>query len=636
MGTILSDPLVGHVLDGRYRVESRLARGGMGTVYLALDTRLDRTVALKVMNPTLADDEEFVHRFIGEAKSAARLSHPNVVGVYDQGRDGSHLFLAMEFVPGRTLRDLLNERGPLGPHRALPIIEAVLAALGAAHRADLVHRDVKPENVLLADDGQVKVTDFGLARAVVSSNHTKTSGLLIGTVGYLSPEQVEHGVADQRSDVYAAGVMLFELLTGRRPFDGETPLAVAYKHVNNSVPPPSSLMPGLPPALDDLVVRATGREPAQRPADANELLGVAIAARRTLPPPPPAPENADHLAIAGGEMPTEVIRRDVHDTLVVPGTPTYTPPLGGPPGGPRAPVRAGAPGPPPPARSRRIPRNALLAGVLALVVLAGTALLGFLMLMTEVPNGLTGITMQAATAKAEQMGLRVEVGPARNSDEVPKNHVMATDPAAGDMMRRGGTITLIPSKGPRMIPVPDVRGEELKDAKSLIREAGLTPGKVRRASSISVPKGEVIRTSPAAGEKIRHDSTVRIVVSRGVPIPDVRGTLLEEAEKALKERGFDIDVTEKYSEAYPKGRVVAQDPARGGAAKGSTISLTVSKGPPMVTVPDVLGMPIDEATERLEDAGFQVKEHQFGGDRVRLQRPTGRVPKGSTITIVAL
>ena len=238
MDTTLARPPVGQLLDGRYRVESLIARGGMATVYLGTDTRLDRTVALKIMHAELASDEDFVRRFVGEARSVARLSHPNVVTVYDQGADGRILYLAMEYVPGRTLRDLLNERGRLSPREALDIMAGVLGGLAAAHDAGIAHRDVKPENVLLDDAGAVKVADFGLARLLAGASQTK-SGMIIGTAAYLAPEQVSRGAADARTDVYAAGVMLFEMLTGEQPHTGDTPLAVAYKHVNEVVPPPS-------------------------------------------------------------------------------------------------------------------------------------------------------------------------------------------------------------------------------------------------------------------------------------------------------------------------------------------------------------------------------------------------------------
>ena len=286
MDTTLARPPVGRLLDGRYRVESLIATGGMATVYLGTDTRLDRTVALKIMHAELANDEDFVRRFVGEARSVARLSHPNVVGVYDQGADGRTLYLAMEYVPGRTLRDLLNERGSLPPREALDIMEGVLGGLGAAHAAGLAHRDVKPENVLLGAAHAVKVADFGLARMLAGTSHTKT-GMLIGTAAYLAPEQVSQGVADARTDVYAAGVMLFEMLTGQQPHTADTPLAVAYKHVNEAVPVPSQFVDGIPPALDDLVLRATSRNPDLRPADGGEALRSLNEVRLSLPPSSP-------------------------------------------------------------------------------------------------------------------------------------------------------------------------------------------------------------------------------------------------------------------------------------------------------------------------------------------------------------
>src|SRR5580704_490339 len=289
MDTTLARPPVGRLLDGRYRVESLIATGGMATVYLGTDTRLDRTVALKIMHAELANDEDFVRRFVAEARSVARLAHPNVVTVYDQGADGRTLYLAMEYVPGRTLRALLQERTRLRPREALDIIEGVLSGLAAAHAAGIAHRDVKPENVLLGDAQSVKVADFGLARLLSDVSHTK-SGLLIGTAAYLAPEQVAGGRADFRTDVYAAGIMLFELLTGRQPFTGDTPLAVAYRHVNEVVPAPSSLVPGLPPALDSLVALATSRNPDLRPADAGQFLRAITGTRHGLPlDVPPAP-----------------------------------------------------------------------------------------------------------------------------------------------------------------------------------------------------------------------------------------------------------------------------------------------------------------------------------------------------------
>ena len=278
MESVLADALIGRMLDRRYHVRSRIAHGGMATVYLATDTRLERQVALKVMHAELARDADFVARFIGEAKSVARLSHPNIVQVFDQGSDGQFLYLSMEYVPGRTLRSLLRERGWLPWSEALEVMDPMLAGLSAAHEAGIVHRDVKPENVLLTADGRVKVVDFGLARAQAAAGNTR-SGLIIGTVAYIAPEQVSGGITDSRTDVYAAGVMLWEMLSARQPHSGDSPLAVAYKHVNEEVPPVSAYVGGIPPALDQLVRAATSRDPRQRPPDAGAFLRAVRALR---------------------------------------------------------------------------------------------------------------------------------------------------------------------------------------------------------------------------------------------------------------------------------------------------------------------------------------------------------------------
>ncbi|MGN6636406.1 MAG: protein kinase domain-containing protein, partial [Oryzihumus sp.] len=295
MTTSVPESIVGRVLDGRYRVLSHIADGGMASVYVALDQRLDREVALKVMRPGLASDDTFVSRFRREARSAARLSHPHVVAVYDQGEDGSEVFLAMELVNGHTLRQVMKSEGPLTPRAALDILDPVLQALAAAHAAGLIHRDVKPENVILREDGMVKVADFGLARAVSAHTSTSQTGSLLGTVAYLSPEQVERGIADARSDVYAAGLLLFEMLTGTKAYTGETPIHVAYQHVHSQVPAPSTRMPSVPPELDALVARSTARDPDERPRDAGEFLAELRQVRAGL-----GQDELDRRPAAGG------------------------------------------------------------------------------------------------------------------------------------------------------------------------------------------------------------------------------------------------------------------------------------------------------------------------------------------------
>ena len=324
MTTAGSTSLIEHVLDGRYRVLSHLADGGMATVYVALDLRLDRKVALKVMRPDLAKDETFVSRFRREARSAAKLSHPNVVAVYDQGEDDGNVFLTMELVNGLTLRQVMQAEGPLTPRAALDIIDPVLQALGAAHSAGLIHRDVKPENVILREDGTVKVADFGLARAIATGTSTAQTGVLLGTVAYLSPEQVERGVADARSDVYAAGLLLFEMLAGSKAFLGDSPIHVAYQHVHSEVPAPSSRINTVPAALDQLVARASARNPDDRPRDANEMLSELRRSRQLLSPAELDLRPADALSAAAVNMTIAIPRTEVvprTDRRQVPGGP---------------------------------------------------------------------------------------------------------------------------------------------------------------------------------------------------------------------------------------------------------------------------------------------------------------------------
>ncbi|MDQ1494228.1 MAG: eukaryotic-like serine/threonine-protein kinase, partial [Actinomycetota bacterium] len=434
MDATVSDSLIGRVLDGRYRVEARIARGGMATVYRALDTRLDRVVALKVMHQVFAEDDEFVARFIREAKSAARLSHPNVVAVFDQGEDGGQVFLAMEYVHGRTLRDLIRDRRRLMPQEALSILQPVLAALSAAHAAGLVHRDVKPENVLLADDGRVKVADFGLARA--AANRAATSATtLIGTVAYLAPEQVTRGVADPRSDVYAAGIMLFEMLTGRPPYDGETAISVAYRHANEDVPPPSSLVPETPPQVDALVARATARDPDQRPHDAGAFLTETVRVRRSLP-----------ALEADATSPTTLVPRTQH-TLVVE-LPDHDAGYDRPAWNPRQ--QQPPPSAPPPGmveeeyRRPRRRRRGWIALLVILLLAAGAGTAGWyygIERNTTAPS-FYRLTAAQAQAKAASSHVTLVVGASNSSDwnsTVPANQVWDQSPKANTKLHKGDT-----------------------------------------------------------------------------------------------------------------------------------------------------------------------------------------------------
>ncbi|WP_027863474.1 Stk1 family PASTA domain-containing Ser/Thr kinase [Marmoricola sp. URHB0036] len=649
-----ADALIGRVLDGRYRVGPKIARGGMATVYEATDLRLDRTVAVKVMHEGLVDDEEFVSRFQREARAAAKLAHHNVVAVFDTGDDHGTLFLVMEYVPGLTLRDLIRKEAPMSPAKALAMIEPVLSALAAAHDAGILHRDVKPENVLLADDGRVKVADFGLARAINSeTQHTATGGVLIGTVSYLSPELVVNGKADARADVYAAGVLIYEMLTGHKPHQADSPIQVAYKHVHEDIPAPSASTPGIPPYVDALVARATARDTALRPADARVLLHQVRRVRNALDhgvvsDPDLLADLTPTTPIGGGRTPTGELPAQIiepqelaeiadwdggvydqeRDVRVVPP----------PPSGPRPPVR---PAPPPPRRSSRRGKVMLIV-VLLLALLAGLGGWYFgIARYTSTPSVLS-LTEPAARVKLDRAGLDFKVEDQAYSETVKKGLVLSTDPGPGDRVLKDGTVGAVISLGPERHRVPDVRNQTLDDAQQALDEAKLAYGGDTERYDEKIAKGRVISTDPAVGTSLRRNAAVGVVVSKGprpIKIPDFTGKPAAPAQDALERRGFKVKTTEVNDDAVPKGRVITQSPDSGTGQKDDVISLVVSKGPVMVEVPNVVGMGLDAATQRLEGAGFVVTvrhSSMYIGVQYVVATDPGRgssAPKGSTVIV---
>ncbi|MEV4193376.1 Stk1 family PASTA domain-containing Ser/Thr kinase [Streptomyces toxytricini] len=643
MDTTLDDPLVGQTLDGRYRIDARIAAGGMATVYRALDTRLDRVLALKVMHPALAADGAFVDRFIREAKSVARLAHPNVVAVFDQGTDGPYTYLAMEYVSGCTLRDVLRERGALQPRAALDILEPVLAALGAAHRAGFVHRDMKPENVLIGDDGRVKVADFGLVRSV--DTVTSTTGAVLGTVSYLAPEQIESGVADTRVDVYACGVVLYEMLTGGKPHAGGTPAQVLYQHLHEDVPPPSAAVPGLPASLDGIVAQAAARSPELRPFDAAALLGVVLAVRAELSDAeldavPPQALSGERSA---AEDRTSVIPRPVgarqgggggvEHTSVLASAPVapHRDPAGpaGPVAGPR---RAG--------RVRRGPLLVVAAVLLALGLGTGVWYISAGQ-FTKVPN-LLGKSEAEARSELSAAGLGVKRVERKFSEAFERGTVMASDPGGGKRIRGNGAVVLTVSRGPQVVVVPDVKGRPLDDAKAELTKSGLAPGIVNEAFSQDVAKGSVIGTDPVGGQKRAPDTAVAITVSKGRPVqvPNVAARPVEQARTALQDLGLKVEVAvEQVNSPVPAGTVANQSLSAGAqAAAGDTVVLTVSKGPRLVPVPNVTGQDADAARRTLEAAGFKVRVEKplisFSNTVDAQSVPGGQsAPEGSTVVL---
>ncbi len=655
-----ADALIGRVLDGRYRVGPKIARGGMATVYEATDLRLDRTVAIKVMHEGLAGDDEFVRRFQREARSAARLAHHNVVAVFDTGDDNGTLFLVMEYVPGLTMRDLIRKEAPMSPAKALAMIEPVLAALAAAHDAGILHRDVKPENVLLADDGRVKVADFGLARAINSeTQHTATGGVLIGTVSYLSPELVVNGKADARADVYAAGVLIYEMLTGRKPHQADSPIQVAYKHVHEDIPAPSATVPGIPPYVDALVARATSRDTAMRPADGRVLLhqvrrvrnaldhGVTQDAELVADLTPTSPVGRDRTPT--GELPAQILEPQEmailadewsgHSVYDQERDAAVLPPPAGPPS--RLPPAAGASRVPSGGlRPRRGP--VLLILVLMLAVAAG--LTGWYLGVgryTTTP-GVLNLTETAARVKLDAVGLALKVSDEAYSETVAKGSVVRTDPPPGDRVRKNGTVGAVISLGPERHPVPDVRNQTLDEAQQALDEATLEFGDDVSRFHEKIAKGRVITTDPAPGTQLRRGTAVDVIVSKGprpIKIPDFTHKPADQAEERLTELGFKVETTEVNSDKVRKGRVISQSPDTGQGQRGDTISLVVSKGPVMVEVPNVVRMGLAEARATLEKAGFVVEVVKsslyIGVQYVVGTNPSGgsKAPQGSTVVV---
>ena len=638
------DALIGRTLDGRYRVLRRLADGGMATVYLAVDERLDREVALKVMRQHLTHDESFVTRFRREARSSASLSHPNVVAVFDQGEDDGCIFLAMEYVPGQTLRDVMREEGLLSPRAALDVLEPVLLALSEAHAKGLIHRDVKPENVMINDNGTVKVADFGLARAVTSQTVTSTQGVLLGTVAYLSPEQVERGIADARSDVYAAGLMLFEMLTGTKAFTGDTAIHVAYQHVHGGVPEPSSRVAGLPPALDDLVAVATARDPDDRPADAGGFLALVRRTRATLSVDALDARPAGLAATAAAAQPTSTATFPVQGPQQAP---DYA--VGGVATRPRSETVA-ITLPPPPlegrvvadgtgGRRRRrwwpaIAASALIAGLTAWFFLLGPG-------ATATVPSVQGRTQAEAVSAVRNAALDPTVSETF-SEKVPKGVVISADPGPGSNVGRGSDVALVVSKGPERYAVPPVVGMTLAEASERIREVNLKVGKVTKAYNEKVPEGQVVAAKPGPAASLKKGTPVALTVSRGrqpIDVPDLTGQDATGAARQLSGLGLKVDATKQQnSDTVAKGKVISQSPRDGTAFRGDTVKLVVSKGPVLVAVPDVVGQQLQQARGTLEAQGFKVTVRRaLGGffGTVRLQDPAGgsKVPKGSTITL---
>lgn len=617
----------------------------MATVYMATDLRLERRVALKVMHGHLADDSQFKARFIQEARSAARLGHPNVVNVFDQGQDSEMAYLVMEYLPGITLRDLLDEHPVLTVEQTLDIMEAVLAGLAAAHRAGIVHRDLKPENVLLADDGRIKIGDFGLARAATAN--TATGATLLGTIAYLSPELLTRGIADARSDIYAMGIMMYEMLAGEQPFKGEQPMQIAYQHANDSVPKPSAKNPRVPAEVDELVLWATARDPEERPRDARTLLDQLFethtALKSALPTAPAT--KAQRTMVLPAALTTQ---RSTAETQVL------DRPQPGSEDGLEVSDNTAALVT---RASQRRARGWWLAGlVITLTALAAGT--GWYFgagpgSKTTIPHSISGMTVEKATTTLENLGLTVdEKTGSIDSPTIPVGQVAQTDPAIGSQVTHGGTVRLLLSTGPRLLQIPVVKGLPEDQASTTLKNVPFTLKSSIRQFDSKVAKGLVLDALGADGKSLLGQKTygeeqpVTLVVSAGA-LPDVGGKSVDEATQILAGAKLTAVAGDHVFSDFPEGKVVGIDPETNDQGvsrtfrENDTVKLLISKGPDLVEVPDVVGMSIRDAKKTLEHAGFIVQvdtgpsEFYWKFIPVSDQNPNGgeMVKRGSTVII---
>ena len=582
------------VIDGRYRVLNRLGSGGMADVYCAEDEQLGRKVAVKLLYRRFAEDDEFVERFRREASSAAGLQHPNIVGVFDRGEWDGTYYIAMEYLKGHTLKQLVREHGAMPPDLAVDITIQVLRAAKFAHKRGVVHRDIKPHNVILDEEGRAKVTDFGIARAG-ASDMTET-GSIMGTAQYLSPEQAQGQPVSPRSDLYSIGVMLYELLTGKVPFDAESPVTIALKHVSEPPVPPSQLNPAISPALEAVVLRALEKDPAMRYADADEFAAALLDAR---------------------ERPTVVEQR----------------------------VEA-YPMPAEPLLEEERERSRWWLWLLLALLLIGLAIGAYLLLAPEkkpVPD-VVGSSSAVASQRLQNAGFEVNIETVQSAT-VPNDRVATQDPQPGEDAKEGSTVTIIVSSGPGNATVPGVVGDKQADAEKAMKDAGFKTD-VRKETSDTVKKGRVISTQPGENTQLEKGRTVVLVVSQGpekVSVPDVVGDKEDGARSTLSDAGLKADVTEEVSEDKDPGTVLRQDPGSGQQIdKGSTVKLVVAKAPPDVEVPDVVDQQRDDAEQALKDAGFEVRVREETVDTIDQdgvvisQDPVDgeKRPEGSRVTIV--
>ena len=630
--------LTGELIDGRYQLIRQMATGGMASIYEALDTRLDRKVAVKIMHSHLAQDEQFVERFIREAKAAAALSHPNIVAVQDQGwnQNGTPaIFLVMEMINGHTLREYLNEQGNLSITDGIKFLLPVLSALSAAHKIGIVHRDIKPENILISKEGRIKIADFGLAKGpLIGGTLTAESSVILGSVSYLSPEQVQRGVADSRSDIYSIGITAFEIFTGKKPFEGDAPIQIAYMHVNNRVPRISTHVSGVPEELDDLIFSATSANPDERPRDATVLYEQLSAISALLNPK----ENQLSLEL---DIPIEPmrpksarksLRKKVQELTASIPTPSITPQAQE--STQEIAKRKKA--------SKRVRRNRKIA--LALAV--GVGILGWYLLIgpgsrVVVPSTV-GATQSEVTAALTPLGLTSVVTEKQFSEDIAEGLVIQSIPEAGGRIDQGGAVKLIISKGAERYTLPSVTGLTPEAAAKVLAQYPLSIQPNSEEFSAKVPKGYVIDSNPPAGEKVKRDALIVVRVSKGIEQIALTSYIGKSADQALNElqaSGFNVVSTYGFSETQLAGEVISQKPAGGGTAdKGAKVTLVISKGTQFAYIPNLFSIEEGKAVQSLKDLDLKVVVKKIGKKSVKKvtsisPKVGSKVKRGSTVTI---